>query len=253
MIMVLIAGLLGACIGSFLHALAFRVYEGWTLQGRSKCPHCQTTIRPRHLIPVLSWVALRGRCATCRKRIHILYPIAECVGGGVWALIAIRAGVSVLTWPMLTFFFLFFSFLLFLALFDARYQRLPTELMVVGALVFGGGALVLGLVSWQLAFLGMCLGLFFFGIQVVLSDGAWMGSGDPVLGALIGLVLGWQVLAWGIYFTYTISAFLFGCLWLLRVVHRRSRIAFAPLLCGGVFVAWYMAPYLEQVTTRLLG
>lgn len=247
------AALTGACIGSFLNALAFRLYEGWTLQGRSKCPHCQTTLRPHHLIPVVSWVLLRGKCAACHKRIHILYPLAEILCGCVWVLTIARVLSGPFTWAMLAFYVAFFSLLFFLALFDARYQRLPTELMVVSTGLFGAGSLALQLVTWEQAAWGALLGLLFFGAQVVLSNGAWMGSGDPVLGVLIGAVVGWRLLGWGMYLTYTVSALIVGCLWLLGLIRRRARIAFAPLLCSGVFLAWYLAPHLEQLLTRLLG
>ena len=72
------AGVLGACIGSFLNVVAWRLPRGESLvRPRSRCPRCDTQIKSWHNVPVVSWIALRGRCAACAAPIPVRYPIVE--------------------------------------------------------------------------------------------------------------------------------------------------------------------------------
>lgn len=246
--------LVGACIGSFINAFVFRVYEGWTMQGRSKCPHCKTTLKPHHLVPVISWLALRGKCVTCHKAIHPIYPIVEFLSGCVWALVAWEAWQRGMGPGLMIGSLLFFSCLIFLSAFDGRYQLLPVEFILGCLVVFAPCSIFLfHLISWQESLLGIALGGGFFGVQVLLSRGRWMGSGDPYLGAMIGGVLGWKLLAWGIYLTYTVSALVVGALWALGIIKRGTRVSFAPLLSLGILLAWAFYSRLEHLLTSLLG
>ena len=84
---------LGACIGSFLNVVGLRRVKGESsIGGRSHCPRCATTIAWFDNIPVLSWIALRGRCRRCRQPISIRYPLGEFAGGA--AFVAVGASVT---------------------------------------------------------------------------------------------------------------------------------------------------------------
>ncbi len=69
--------MVGACIGSFLNVVAYRLPLGRTIGGHSGCPYCCTPIQSRDNIPVLGWLRLRGRCRTCRLPISVQYPLVE--------------------------------------------------------------------------------------------------------------------------------------------------------------------------------
>src|SRR4051812_50201120 len=72
------AGVLGAVVGSFLNVVAWRLPRGESLvRPASRCPQCETPIRPWHNVPVLAWLMLRGRCADCGTRIPARYPLVE--------------------------------------------------------------------------------------------------------------------------------------------------------------------------------
>jgi len=88
-LVVVFAAVLGALIGSFLNVVLWRVPRGESIVSPpSHCPECGTPLRPYELVPVLSWVALRGRCRTCGVRISVRYPLVELGCAVLFGLIA---------------------------------------------------------------------------------------------------------------------------------------------------------------------
>ena len=83
----LAAALLGAIIGSFLNALSFRFNTGRGMSGRSRCMHCGHTLSPFDLVPILSYLFLRGRCRYCDARLSLQYPLVEAVAATLAVLI----------------------------------------------------------------------------------------------------------------------------------------------------------------------
>ena len=79
----------GACIGSFLNVVIYRVPRGRTLLGSSYCPYCGHAIRIQHNIPVIGWLLLRGRCRDCRLPISPRYPLVETLVGSVFLVLAL--------------------------------------------------------------------------------------------------------------------------------------------------------------------
>ena len=89
-----VAGLLGLAVGSFLNVVIVRVPRGESLLIASHCPHCDARIRPRHNVPVVSWLLLGGTCRTCRNPISAKYPLVEAATAAVFvgAVLLLRAG-----------------------------------------------------------------------------------------------------------------------------------------------------------------
>lgn len=79
----------GSSIGSFLNVVAWRMPRGQSINGRSHCPRCQVQLRARDNFPVFGWLALGGRCRTCRLPISARYPIVEAAVGTTITLVAI--------------------------------------------------------------------------------------------------------------------------------------------------------------------
>lgn len=161
----LFALLLGLAVGSFLNVVIHRLPKGEGLGGRSRCPHCGHTLSPSDLVPVLSYLALRGRCRYCKAPISPRYPLVEGLTGGLFLLTALYfpPGVEALL------VFLFLAFLVALAFIDLDTQELPDGLTY--------GLLFLGLLSAGL--LGFPRG---FGQAL---DGALLAAG------LLALVAGY--------------------------------------------------------------
>ncbi len=79
-------GIVGACIGSFLNVVVYRLPNNLSLiKPGSHCPNCKHAIRWWHNLPVLGWILLRGRCWDCRQSIPIRYPLVELANGLAWA------------------------------------------------------------------------------------------------------------------------------------------------------------------------
>ena len=241
-IAILFAFVFGMALGSFINMLVYRMRMGISILGRSKCPECHIHIKPRHMIPVISWILLNGKCVDCETQINLQYPIVEFISGVVAMVVMARYlpfqhGFSDLNLAL--FELLFALTLVFLAVFDWRWKLLPIEFMIGAVALFGGWNTFLS-GSFQPLVLGIVFGASFLGLQVILSGGKWMGAGDPWLGALLGAGLGWPNVGIGMYLTYLIGGFLVFILLIIGVVKRRSRIPFAPLLAiGGISALWF--------------
>ncbi len=247
LVVYLLAGLLGAIIGSFLNVLIIRLYKGITIMGRSECPHCRTTLRPQHLVPVLSWIWLRGRCATCQHPIHIQYPLVELAAAIILVVVYVRypllANPSL--WPLFVTESLFLLLLLALVVFDLRWKVLPIEPMVIAAVIAAAWNILSGTLPWMSVLIGILVGGGFLGAQVWLSRGRAMGGGDPWLGVLMGAFLGWPQVGIALYLTYILGGGIVLVLFLLGMVRRGSRIPFAPLLALGTLGAVLYGPVVE--------
>ena len=134
--------LFGGCVGSFLNVCIFRIpAEGmtvWRPKG-SFCPRCETPIAAKDNIPVLAWLALRGKCRTCREPIPVRYPLIEFVTAmmflGLWLRFGPTTEEAVMTasaWLPVLFWWVVFSLMLVISMIDIDLQIIPDELSVTG-------------------------------------------------------------------------------------------------------------------------
>src|SRR5919108_2494207 len=125
-----LAGVLGAILGSFLNVVAYRLPRGESLsRPRSRCPRCETPIKPYDNVPVLSWLALRGRCRSCRGAIPWRYPLVEAVTGLLCALVVLHKGLDEDALLGLALVLL----LIPVTLIDLDHRIIPNRLMLIGA------------------------------------------------------------------------------------------------------------------------
>ena len=195
---VLLAALLvmpfGLVLGSFANVVIHRLPIGESIAfPPSRCPKCRTAIRPWHNVPVLSWLFLQGRCASCQEPISVRYPVVEGIHGLGFALVVLRFGLQPFTPLALA---LFFS-LVVLAFIDWDHQILPDVMTLPGILVGILGSLAPGsLVTWRSAILAAVLGyVAFFGVAEAyarLRGVEGLGQGDWKLAAMLGAFLGGQ-------------------------------------------------------------
>src|SRR3954453_17291079 len=181
-----VAAILGAIIGSFLNVVAYRLprHESLSHPG-SRCPVCQTPIKPYDNVPVLGWLWLRGRCRACGAGISWRYPLVEAVTGLLCAACVLSFGADSDVWLPLVFVLL----LVPITLIDLDLRLIPNVLTGLGAiaaiallLVFDSGSLVENLIAAAAA------GGFFLLAAIVQPDG--MGVGDVKFAAMMGLYLG---------------------------------------------------------------
>ena len=249
----LFALLLGTALGSFANVLVIRMKDASSLWGRSRCTSCNAVIRPRHLVPVFSWLALRGRCASCHNRIHIQYPVVEAMAGLLVMIAYVRHPFFQDPRAFASYCFetLFAVDLLVIATFDCRWKWLPIEFMVGSGFFFAAWSVLLGRTTILSALIGCLVGACFLGAQVLISRGKWMGDGDPWMGGMLGAVLGWPGIAINFYLTYVIGGVVAVILLASGLVKRGARIAFGPLLAAGALLTLWYGPWIEALVRQL--
>ena len=242
---IIYAAVVGLIIGSAINAIVWRLYVGrkWT-SGRSMCPECKHELAAKDLVPVLSWLALRGKCRYCHARIHWQYPVVELSTAVLFGLSAaalhpthIASGAAFVVWLVLL------TLLIILAVYDLRWMILPDKIMLPAI----GVAAVLLVVralsthSWLTlrgpAIAAVAIGGAFYAL-VAVSKGRAMGGGDIKLAFAMGLILGLRGSAIAMLIAFDSAALIAVILLLARRRGRRDRIAFGPFLVAGTVIAY---------------
>ena len=228
--LVVVAGL-GLILGSFLNALLFRFNTGSSvLHGRSACMRCGHTLSALDLIPVLSYVFLRGRCRYCHTKISLQYPAVE-------AAAAVMAVAVYLNNPEPLWFVYWFAVwltLLFVLVYDIRHKIIPWSasltlmaLAAIHAYMFG---------TWW----GIALGIPLLLLSLV-SSGRWMGWGDGFLQLSIGGLLGLTAGLTGVMIAFWSGAIVgIALMAVQRGVTMKTEVPFAPFLILGAAVAYFL-------------
>lgn len=212
----LIRFLLGAALFSFMNVVAWRLPRNMDpLKGRSICPRCGRTLDAPDLVPVFSWLFLRGRCRHCGAHIPARYLLVE-VLGGVLALGCTRQYGAALGLP------------------DGLFGMSWAALLALA--VCGVAGTVLSPAGWRGHIIGaVCVSVPMF-LLCLAIDGAF-GGGDIKLMAAAGLFLGWQntllamffgILGGGVYGMYLLAA---------KKADKKDHFAFGPFLCAGIVLA----------------
>jgi len=244
------AGMLGLAVGSFLNVVAYRLPRGESLsRPGSRCPSCGTPVRPYDNVPVLSWLALRGRCRSCRTGISIRYPLIEALTGALCVAVVLAGGGEPDTLLGLAFVLL----LVPIAFIDLDYRIIPNKLTGPGAVLAVALVAILhpgDLPEHLLA--GVLAGGFLLAAAVAKPGG--MGMGDVKLAAVMGLFLGAAVAP--ALFVALVAGSVVGLALMARRGVRDARgttIPFGPwlalggvagLFAGDAVVGWYLQTFL---------
>lgn len=235
-----VAGL-GVILGSFLNALLFRFNTGKsTLRGRSACMRCSHTLRAIDLVPLLSFMLLRGRCRYCRTKISWQYPAVEALAGLLAVSVYLQTGPSL--WC--AYWFAVWLVLLFVVVYDLRHFIIPwSASLTLMALALGGVLLdIFGQAggaagSW---WSGPALALPLLLVSLV-SRGRWMGWGDGFLELSLGWLLGLSMGLTALLIAFWAGAAV-GIVLLLLAKNRytmKSEVPFAPFLILGCCIAYF--------------
>lgn len=243
-----LAFLLGACIGSFLNVCIARWPAGLSVVSPpSRCPRCSRPIRAYENVPLLGWVALRGRCAGCALPISIQYPLVELLVGLLWLASVMLFGPTLTALRIAVF----VTILLGVAVTDAKHYEIPDGFTVFGFLWVIVTAFV-ALFTRDLspfagpyeALIGACAGAGAIAIARWLGEVAFrkeaMGEGDITLMAVVGAALGPQRALLTIFIGAALGVVTF-VLVVLPVARLRARgrpdQPDVPLVPFGVFLA----------------
>lgn len=222
-------GLLGLIFGSFGNVLLHRIHTEEPMGGRSRCPHCRKTIVWYDLIPVVSFLLLRGKCRHCHRNISLRYPLVELGSAGLF-LIAIGLTPDE---PVIAFLQAVILESLFLgAIYDSLHEQLPD--LFTWPIVGVGTVLLIFDGDIASALKGALVPLVWFGLQWILSRGKLVGTGDIFLGTALGWWLGFKGSFILLFASYISGAAIILLLLAARVLppHRRH-VPFGPFLAIG--------------------
>jgi leader peptidase (prepilin peptidase) / N-methyltransferase len=244
-VMAVVAGLV---IGSFLTVVVDRVpRRASVVAPPSRCGSCGLRLGPLDLVPVVSWVVLRGRCRQCRSPIGIEPIVVELTTAGLFVLMAVRFDDMRAAIPA---YWILCAALVALTWIDLHTQRLPREITYT-AMLLGGIALTVAAIILDeperiwMAVLGAAIALATMWLIYVASRGG-MGDGDVRLAPLLGLYLGWLnpgIVLPGLFFGFVAGAVVGVAMMGANRAGRRTAVPFGPFLALGTIVAIFVGQH----------
>lgn len=254
--------IIGAAMGSFAGAVAWRLEKRRDfVRERSECEHCHHVLSPKDLVPILSWLWLRGKCRYCKASIGKSALWLELGVGLAFA-------VSYVVWPYgfatigLTLFIVWLLSLVALAIlfiYDIRHFLLPDvviwPLALLGGVIFVLRMMLQGMPigSWPLEIVLALLPVSgLYAALYIVSGGRWIGFGDVKLGIFIGLALGWQYAVVALF----LSNYL-GFLWVLPKLvtgklDRTAHLPFGPFLIAATFIVFLWGKQILEYLMKFL-
>ena len=232
-IMMILIFIFGLVVGSFLNCLIYRleVGEGF-LKGRSFCPYCRHILSWQDLIPLLSFLILRGKCRYCQKSISWQYPLVEIATGLLF--------LSIFNFQFSIFNLIIACFLIIIFVYDLKHYIIPDKIIypaIVIVLIYNFlRSDLLGRSDLLLSAFGAAT--FFLAI-VLVSRGKWMGIGDIKLAFLMGLFLGFPNILVALFLAFSIGAIIGLGLIVSGKKTLKSEVPFGPFLVTGTFIALF--------------
>jgi leader peptidase (prepilin peptidase)/N-methyltransferase len=253
-VVAVLAAVLGACVGSFLNVVAWRLpREESVVHPRSHCPHCGSQLRWFENVPLLSWILLRARCRHCGSAISARYPAVELLTAGLFVATALGSPSALAAppaWMLLLAGWLLVALLIPLTLIDLDHLWLPEPLCRWGVLLGLAISAIAGFSQGESSgrslllqhLLAACGGLLAMeglsGLAQKVMGKPALGLGDAKLTALLGAWLGLSGVALAVLLAVLAGA-LFGALGLLSGRLKRGQpFPFGPFLAGGGLAVW---------------
>jgi leader peptidase (prepilin peptidase)/N-methyltransferase len=248
----MLVGVLGLCVGSFLNVCIYRLPRGESLIAPpSHCPKCNRTLRWYDNVPVLSWLWLRGRCGQCGEPISPQYPIIEITTALLWVLIAWLTPPGWLLASRLVL----GTALIVLFMIDLEHQLLPNAITLPGIVAgflfsfvtpLGPVNSLLGIVAGGGVLYAIAAGYY------LLRKEEGMGMGDVKMLAMVGAFLGWRA----VLLTLVLASFAGAVLGVAMMIGQRRGLQYAlpfgtflalatsvAMLAGERILDWYFAFY----------
>lgn len=238
---------IGSCLGSFFNVIGLRVPKAMSfVHGRSQCMSCNKSLYWYELIPIFSYIWLKGRCKICHQKISVMYPLIELLTG----LLFVFSYLHLKFTPELITALCFVSLLMIVLVTDFTYMIIPNRILLFFFPIFLLLRLFFPLQSWTNSLLGAVCGIVLIGLVIILSRGA-MGAGDMKLLGLIGIVIGWDKTL----LTFFIAVCTGACAAYLIFLPKRSMkepIPFAPYLVIGAIASYFYGDTLIQFYTSFM-
>lgn len=218
------------------------------LRGRSQCPDCGSMLHAKDLIPVISWIWLRGKCRYCDNSISVQYPVVEIITTIsfllvlLWWPFALNTSLDLsqlVVWLFIT------TVVIAMSVYDIRWYQLPDAmlgtLLVLTVLRHSvTAASDAPLQEWLIAPLAGAAGafVFFYGLYA-LGRGRWMGGGDVKLVFVLGLLIGGVSTIVALFIAFLSAAALGIVLMITQRKSKRDMVPFGPFLLAGFWLSFF--------------
>lgn len=252
----------GTIIGSFLNVLIFRLPVEESINGRSHCRNCNHKLDVADLVPVLSFLYLKGRCRYCKERVSWQYISVEVVTGLLFSLayFMVFKGVE---YPSLFIGLEYIRTIFVISVLIVVFMIDLKHFLILDRVTFPATVLLF-LIDWSIYWTGShnilasvpvtgifsaLLAFIFFGLIYVLSRGRWIGFGDVKLALFLGLAVSWPLILVNIFLAFGIGAVVGIFLIAIKAKKLSSKIAFGTFLSaacvitmfwGGQIFNWYL-------------
>lgn len=254
--------LLGASIGSFLSVVLYRVKNGkkGIIFGQSICPQCKKRLVIIDMIPIASYVLLRGKCRHCKKSISPYYFFLELITG--LALLATYLKFPFLIWLLnetpipdldmllkFVFFALYGCFFVAIFFYDLQTKKIPDIFLFPLIAIATLGTLLIGTPNITSAIIAIVAALIIFGGQILISKGKWLGEGDLYIAIAMAIILGWEKFILFVALSYFVGTITTIPLLTTKKATLKTAIAFGPFMVlagfmciffGDEIITWYL-------------
>ncbi len=246
--------LFGLIAGSFLNCVIYRLElkefkkeKKSPFKGRSFCPNCRHILSWQDLVPVFSWLFLKGKCRYCSKKISVQYPLVEIITALLFFFIFrfLNFEISLL----FIFWILISCFLIIIFVFDLKHYIIPDRIIYLAIAITLFYQLFItyyqgfGNLNY---FISAFIASSFFLVIVLLSRGKWMGGGDVKLAFFMGLFLGFPRITIALFSSFFIGAIIGIILILFKKKGFKSEVPFGPFLIIGTYIALFWG---EEIIT----
>lgn len=227
--------ILGLVIGSFLNVCIYRIPKEESIAfPPSHCAKCQHNLSPIDLVPVFSYIFLRGRCKYCKEKISIRYPLIESLNGILYLIVYLKFGLTLIALK----YCILVSLLIVIGMIDYDTQFVFTSTTILGGII-AGIFIVIQAISYRSGIvdliLGGAVGFGIIGLIVFLTKG--MGEGDIEIATVCGLFLGVKGILLGLFLAIILGGIVGIIILTLKLKKAKEKIAFGPCIAIGSLIS----------------
>ena len=227
--------ILGLVIGSFLNVCIYRIpVEESIAFPPSHCGKCKHNLSPIDLVPVLSFIFLRGRCKYCNEKISIRYPLIESLNGILYLIVYLKFGLTLIALK----YCILVSLLIVIGMIDYDTQFVFTSTTIFGGIIAGIFIVIQAVVYKEGIIdliLGGAIGFGIIGLIVFLTKG--MGEGDIEIATVCGLFLGIKGILLGLFLAIILGGIVGIIILALKLKKAKEKIAFGPCIAIGSLIS----------------
>lgn len=227
--------ILGLVIGSFLNVCIYRIPAEKSIAfPPSHCGKCKHNLKPLDLVPVVSYIFLRGRCRYCSEKISKRYPLIESLNGVLYLLVYLKFGLTLIALK----YCVLVSILIVIGMIDY-----DTQFVFTSTTIFGGVIAVIFIIIQAFVYksgaidliIGGAIGFGIIGLIVFLTKG--MGEGDIEIATVCGLFLGIKGIILGLFLAIILGGITGIVILTLKLKKAKEKIAFGPFIAIGTLVS----------------